>query len=90
MGIHQGPEEIYPTSVSLAMFEATICRSRSPKDHINTRILHSGSKAEDKADSRNHALYDPWLMSFGPVKEEGLQQIGSSAGFEASFRWVGW
>ena len=29
---------------------------RSPKDHLNTRIQHSGSKAQDKADPRNHAL----------------------------------
>ena len=26
------------------------------KDHINIRVLHSGSKAQDKGDSRNHGL----------------------------------
>ena len=30
-----------------------------PKDKKNTRILHSGSKAKDKVDSRDHALYRP-------------------------------
>ena len=29
---------------------------RSPKDHINRRILHSGCKAQGKGDSRNHGL----------------------------------
>ena len=33
--------------------------SRGPKDHINLRILRSGSKAKDKQDSRNHGLQDP-------------------------------
>ena len=32
---------------------------RGPKDHISIRILHSGSKAQDKADSRNRGLSDP-------------------------------
>ena len=30
--------------------------SPSPKYHINLRILHSDAKAQDKRDSRNHAL----------------------------------
>ena len=30
--------------------------SRAPKDHINTRISHSGSKAHDKGDTGNHVL----------------------------------
>ena len=29
---------------------------RGHKDHINTQILHSGSKSQDKADSRNHGF----------------------------------
>ena len=31
---------------------------RRPKDHRNIRLLHSGSKAENKEDSRNHGLVD--------------------------------
>ena len=27
---------------------------RGPEDRINTRIPHSGSKAQDKVNSRNH------------------------------------
>ena len=33
--------------------------SRGPEEHINIRILHSGSKTQDKGDSRNHGLKDP-------------------------------
>ena len=33
--------------------------NRGPKDHMNARILHPGSKAQDKADCRNHGLWDP-------------------------------
>ena len=29
---------------------------RAPQDHINRRILRSGSKAKDKRDFRNHGL----------------------------------
>ena len=31
------------------------------KDHTNIRILHSGSKAHSKGDTRNHGLYDPYV-----------------------------
>ena len=29
---------------------------RGPKDHIHIRILHSGSKAQEKGDSRCHGF----------------------------------
>ena len=32
------------------------------QDHINSRILHSGSKARYQGDSQNHALYDSPLF----------------------------
>ena len=31
-----------------------------PTDHINTRISHSGSKAQYERDARNHGLQDPY------------------------------
>ena len=33
--------------------------SRCPKDHVNTRMQHCGSKAKDKGDSGNRGLWDP-------------------------------
>ena len=30
--------------------------SRGPQDHINIRTLHSGSKAQNEGDARNHGL----------------------------------
>ena len=51
--------------------------NRSRKDHINMRILHSGptSKAQDrqdKEDSRNHVLLDPYVcVVFGAFMETG-------------------
>ena len=35
--------------------------TRSPKGHVNIRVLTSGSKAHEKGDSRNHGsgLYGP-------------------------------
>ena len=45
--------------------------SRGPKDHVNMRILQSGSKQEDKGDYRNLGLQDPsvyvvsWALSEG-------------------------
>ena len=29
---------------------------RDPKEHMNMRILQSGSRAQDKRESRNHGL----------------------------------
>ena len=29
-------------------------------DHMKTRILHSGRMAQDKGDSRNHGMQDPF------------------------------
>ena len=42
--------------------------SMGPKDHINIRILHPGSKAQDKEDFRSHGLEDPYvyMVSWGP------------------------
>ena len=34
-------------------------KRRGPKDHINTRILHSGSRAQYDGYNGNHALRDP-------------------------------
>ena len=34
---------------------------QGPKDHTNIKILQSGSKAQDKADSRNHVLWKPYV-----------------------------
>ena len=43
------------------------CKDWRLKDHRNMRILHSGSKAPDKWDSRNHGLRDPYVyVVFGP------------------------
>ena len=33
--------------------------SRGPKDHINRRISHSGSKDQHKGETRNHGCWDP-------------------------------
>ena len=44
---------------------AEICQEPKPsvpKDHINVRILHSGSEAQDKADFRNQFLYYPGML----------------------------
>ena len=35
--------------------------SRGPKDHINIRISPSGSHEQYKGDTRNHALWDPYV-----------------------------
>ena len=32
-----------------------------PRDHINMRILHPGYKAQDKRNSRNGRLWDPYV-----------------------------
>ena len=32
---------------------------RGPQRHMNIRILHTGSKAQDKRDSRNSDLWNP-------------------------------
>ena len=34
---------------------------RGPKDHINRRILHSGSKAQYKRHTRNSVLWNPYV-----------------------------
>ena len=36
---------------------------RGPKEHINTRISHSGSKAQYEGDARNHVLQDPYVYA---------------------------
>ena len=38
---------------------AMVANGRGPRYHINRRIGHSGSKVQDKRDSRNPGLYDP-------------------------------
>ena len=40
-----------------------MAKNRGPKDHINIRILHSGSKAQENGDSRNHCLQDPYYSN---------------------------
>ena len=45
---------------------------RSPKEHMNTRILCSGWKAVEKGDSRNHGLWDLYVFEvFGVPKYPG-------------------
>ena len=53
----------------LALWEARLPRTlKGPKDHINIRILHSGSKAQDTQDCRNHGCRILMFMrSFGPL-----------------------
>ena len=48
-------------------------KTRGPKKHIHMRTLDSGSKMQDKRDSRNHGLQDPYLfLAFGdPVSISG-------------------
>ena len=41
----------------------TIPELLSPKPQTNITILHSGSKAQDKGDSRNHSLQDPHVST---------------------------
>ena len=36
-----------------------LCWRMCPKDHIDIRISHPGSKAQYKGDTRNHAVQDP-------------------------------
>ena len=36
--------------------------NRGPKDRLNLRILHFGDKAQATADSKNHALKDPYAF----------------------------
>ena len=45
-------------------------KSSGQKDHINLRILDSGSQAQDKGDSRNPGLWDSrvCVCFFGPAK----------------------
>ena len=42
---------------------------RGPKDHINMRISHSGSKDQYKGDTRNHDWWDPYVCVdfWGPI-----------------------
>ena len=41
---------------------------RGPKDHIDTRISHSSSKAQYKGNTRNHGVKDPYVyvVAWGP------------------------
>ena len=36
---------------------------RGPRDRVNIRILHSGSKAQDKQDPANHGLEQPYVWA---------------------------
>ena len=55
-------------------------RNRSLKDNICVRLLHCGSKATTKRDSRNPTASRilEFVWSFGPLPEQGLQkdQVG--------------
>ena len=54
--------------------------SLGSKDHINTRIFHSGSRAEDDEDSGNHGLQDRLFMIFwapNTVKQNSLGRCGA-------------
>ena len=44
-----------------------------PEDHINTRILHSGSKAFDEGYSRDHGLWDPHVYVAVWASKDDLQ-----------------
>ena len=46
-----------------------------PKDHINTRISHSGSKARCERYTRNHAYQDPYVhvVFGGPTKAMNVE-----------------
>ena len=46
--------------------------SRGSRDHKNLRVLHTGSKAQDKKDFRNHGLQDPYslMWSLTDVRSE--------------------
>ena len=53
------PEDPFSTSTSSkqSMHTTGVQKSLSgPKDPIKIRILHSGSEAQDKGDSRSHGL----------------------------------
>ena len=54
---------------------------RSLKDHINIRISHSGSKVQQKGESRNTSLQDPCVsvVVLGPIYE-GSHSFGSILG----------
>ena len=46
------------------------------KDHVNPKILHSGSKAHDKGDARNCGLKDPYAyVVFGAPREKGSGRL---------------
>ena len=43
-------------AINAAALCGPLITTKGPKDHIHMRILHSGSMAQDKEDSRNHGL----------------------------------
>ena len=58
---------------------------RGLKDHINRRILHSGSKAQDKGDARNHGFeWSFWapnlwqIQALESCKKRASRQAASS------------
>ena len=44
-------------SFGLALAYGRISKKKGPKDHMTTRILQSGSKAQDKQDASNYGLW---------------------------------
>ena len=44
-------------------------KDRGPKDHVNTSISHSGSKAQYREDTRKHVVWDlcVYVFFFGPL-----------------------
>ena len=56
--------------------------AQGPKDHVNIRILHSGSRAQDQGDSRNPGLSDAdvYVVSWARnISQFQFQRLGMTS-----------
>ena len=61
---------------------------QGPKDHINIRILHSGSKARPKGDTKNRGVQDPYVyvVFWGPSRDVPKLWASSTGGRRVVFK----
>ena len=77
-GVH-GPSQTF-SGADLCKTQPRPLPMGGPKDHINIRISHPGSRAQYRGNTRNHGLYDPFLfmMSFGPLSKDTGEVTGAA------------